>query len=375
MSRGWLALVLACFVPTARAAEREAPAERLRELAEEQKQVETRLHEVEQRRSGALRILDQVNRERQDAQQEARSARMLETRLATELAQARQREDEIHQYRLALAHDMSARLLTRYRIRTGSYLRTLLSATSIGDVLWRRRMMDKVLASDFTLITRWADADKAESTALEEVERRQTLVTAAEEAAHQRDEIARGQQLIESAALSEVLGKRSTLQRTIEEIGKSRESTQRLIEAMPPPPAGMGGFGDQRGKLPWPAEGTVEVRFGRHTDPKLKTVQRQKGYDLRAPDGTPVHVPYPAVVGYSGWFSGFGNLVILDHGEGYYTLYAHLKDIQVAKDQRVQPGAVLGDVGDTGSLKGPYLYFEIRSGSKPLDPADWLRKR
>jgi septal ring factor EnvC (AmiA/AmiB activator) len=236
-------------------------------------------------------------------------------------------------------------------------------------------MMDKVLDADLALITQWADVERRETEAVAEVERRQSLVASAEQSARQRDEIARQEQTIENTALAEVLNRRSTLLHTINEIGKSRESTQHLIETMPAPPEGMGGFGEQRGKLPWPVNGDVEVRFGKHTDPKLKTVLRQKGYDLRASDGTPVIAPYPAVVGFSGWFSGFGNLVILDHGEGYYTLYAHLKDLQVAKDQRIEPGTVLGDVGDTGSLKGPYLYFEIRSGSKPLDPADWLRKR
>jgi septal ring factor EnvC (AmiA/AmiB activator) len=375
MRVGWLLAAFACGVLPARGVEKEAPAERLRQLVDEEGRIKARLREVEERRSGALRILDQVNRERQDAQQEARSARNLQTKLASELVVARRREDQIRAFRLALSRDVSARLLARYRMRTGSYLRTLLSAPSIGDVLWRRRMMDKVLQTDLALVTQWADAERTEAAARADVERRQELVGAAEQSAQQRDEIARRQQTLENTALAGVLQKRSTLLRTIDEIGKSRESTQRLIETLPPPPEGLGGFGQQRGKLPWPADGSVEVRFGRHTDPRLRTVLRQKGYDLRAPEGAPVKAPYPAIVGYSGWFSGFGNLVILDHGEGYYTLYAHLKDLQVARNQRVEEGTVLGDIGDTGSLKGPYLYFEIRSGSKPLDPADWLKRR
>ena len=88
-----------------------------------------------------------------------------------------------------------------------------------------------------------------------------------------------------------------------------------------------------------------------------------------------MHSPFPAAVAVAGWFSGFGNLVILVHGEGYYTLYAHLPEMKVQTGARVDEGGDIGVVGDTGSLKGAYLYFEIRSGSKALDPAEWLVKR
>ena len=78
---------------------------------------------------------------------------------------------------------------------------------------------------------------------------------------------------------------------------------------------------------------------------------------------------------HSGWFKGYGNLVIVDHGEGYYTLMAHLATLAKAEGDEVRAGEPVGTLGETGSLKGPYLYFELRQGTRPLDPLRWLTRK
>jgi septal ring factor EnvC (AmiA/AmiB activator) len=130
-----------------------------------------------------------------------------------------------------------------------------------------------------------------------------------------------------------------------------------------------------RGKLLYPVEkGAVEVRFGRSVDPRFGTVTLQRGIDIRCPEGTPVRAVAPGKVVHAGWFRGYGNLVILDHGGGYFSLMAHLATLARAKDDVVRAGDLVGTVGDTGSLKGPYLYFELRDEQKPLDPGRWLQR-
>jgi septal ring factor EnvC (AmiA/AmiB activator) len=80
-------------------------------------------------------------------------------------------------------------------------------------------------------------------------------------------------------------------------------------------------------------------------------------------------------VRYAGRFQGYGNLVILDHGDDYFTVSAHLDEIAVEVGDAVEAGAVVGTAGETGSLRGPVLYFEVRHGSEALDPARWLGGR
>jgi septal ring factor EnvC (AmiA/AmiB activator) len=355
--------------------EKEAPAEQLRQLDEQKRRAELVLHEVESKQSAVLQVLERIERERREAETEARAAHTREEAAAAKLSAARDVEESTRVRRVRLAHDLGPRLLLRYRLRGASYLQMILSAPSIGDVLWRRRMVDTLLKSDFALIRRWADAQREESKAAAAVEAQQQDFAAAEEAARERADDAAGRRAVQSGVLQGLGRQRATWERILAEVEHSRGSMLQLISTLPPTPEGLGGFANVRGKMEWPVQGVVEVRFGNQVDPRFRTVLKQKGYDIRAPEGAIVRAPYPAAVGYAGWFSGFGNLVILDHGEGYYTLYAHLRETSVNKGDRVSEGTELGSVGDTGSLKGDYLYFEIRSGSKALDPAQWLKKK
>ena len=84
---------------------------------------------------------------------------------------------------------------------------------------------------------------------------------------------------------------------------------------------------------------------------------------------------FDGAVVFSDWFRGYGNMVILDHGSGYYTLYAHAEELLVREGQVVDGGDILGRVGETDSVKGPALHFEIRQGAEALNPAAWLQRR
>ena len=130
-----------------------------------------------------------------------------------------------------------------------------------------------------------------------------------------------------------------------------------------------------RGRLGWPAEGRVVEEYGTRVNPRFGTKTFRNGIDIDAGEGANIHAVFPGHVLYTGWFRGYGNLIIVDHGSEYYTLYAHVADIKVAEGDDVKQGQVIGTVGDTGSLQGPRLYFEVRYQGKPQDPAQWLRPR
>jgi murein DD-endopeptidase MepM/ murein hydrolase activator NlpD len=119
----------------------------------------------------------------------------------------------------------------------------------------------------------------------------------------------------------------------------------------------------------------VVTAFGAQVHPRFGTRTFRNGVDIAAAEGRAVSAVHPGQVIYTGWFKGYGNLVIVDHGAEYYTLYAHLADIAVDEGDDVRQGQRIGTVGDTGSLDGPRLYFEVRHQGKPLDPEQWLRER
>jgi septal ring factor EnvC (AmiA/AmiB activator) len=107
-------------------------------------------------------------------------------------------------------------------------------------------------------------------------------------------------------------------------------------------------------------------------DADFGTQTFRSGVIFDAPLGTPVLAVAPGVVRFAGWFRGYGQLVILDHGDRYFTVSGHLGELEVEVGDAVAAGQAIGSVGETGSLAGAKLYFEIRQGSEPLDPGDWL---
>jgi septal ring factor EnvC (AmiA/AmiB activator) len=132
-------------------------------------------------------------------------------------------------------------------------------------------------------------------------------------------------------------------------------------------------FGANRGRLPWPVRGELIGRFGTETHPEWGTQIRNNGLDIRADDGTPVQCVGEGQVELVEWLPGYGQSVIVNHGQGYYSVYAHLGSVSVSAGGKVSAGQVVGTVGDSGSLKGTCLHFEIRKGRDAQNPAGWLR--
>jgi septal ring factor EnvC (AmiA/AmiB activator) len=129
------------------------------------------------------------------------------------------------------------------------------------------------------------------------------------------------------------------------------------------------------GIMRWPVEGNVITRFGKRYNPDLGTEVISNGIDIEATKGATVHAVAPGRIEFSDWWQSYGKMVIVSHSQGYYSLYAHLSRVLINVGSDVKEGDVIGEVGDTGSLKGPYLHFEIRKGRQAVDPLVYLRKR
>jgi len=183
----------------------------------------------------------------------------------------------------------------------------------------------------------------------------------------------------ERAYHERMVGELTEAARRLEAFIADLQARQRRLAKVPPPKGGVAppgtGFAGLRGRLPWPTEGRIVTAFGARVHPRFGTRTFRNGVDIEANEGRDVAAVYGGHVIYTGWFKGYGNLVILDHDNEYYTLYAHMAEIGVKEDDDVRQGQRIGTVGDTGSLEGPRLYFEVRYQGKPQDPEQWLRQR
>lgn len=139
------------------------------------------------------------------------------------------------------------------------------------------------------------------------------------------------------------------------------------------PPVPDRGFASQKGRMSLPVRGEIVETYGKHKHPEFNSYTFSKGLSIAAGAGSDIRSIYDGSVIFADYFKGFGNMVIIDHGGGYFSLYAHAAKILKKVGAEVARNESVATVGDTDSTKGPLLYFEIRHQGKPVDPAGWVR--
>jgi septal ring factor EnvC (AmiA/AmiB activator) len=181
-------------------------------------------------------------------------------------------------------------------------------------------------------------------------------------------------QAAESALLKKLRSEKAASEEMQRQLSQSAGRLKQLLsdlerrrEQAQTPAGRQSQFAGLQGKLPWPLRGKVIAGFGSQVHPRYKTKTSNLGIDIKAAPGATVQAVAPGRVAYADQFMGYGNLVILDHGSGFYTLYSNLDEMSVGVGSDVGPGTRVGTAGD-------YLHFEIRKDGKPVNPVDWLRQ-
>ncbi len=326
--------------------------------------VAAELREADKSVAGARSRLDEVRDAR--AQSEKRREALRAEQARTEALLASERD--------ALA----AQLRSAYVAGREEQLRVLLNAgdpATLGRMLGYYSYFGRARAANIAMIdeqmTRLDELDQelaAEEAQLAQLEQRRRQEVGALDSARERREKALGALQMRIASrnteLRELRTNAAALERLVE---KLRAAIDEFDAGAVAGPAGRGGFAAARGKLPWPARGKVLASYGDARPGGLKW----NGLLIETSPGANVRAPYHGRVVYADWLSGLGQLVILDHGGGFISLYANNDRIRTQVGQRVAPGDVLA-TSSAGGLR-PELYFEIRRGSRPVDPRPWLR--
>ena len=164
-----------------------------------------------------------------------------------------------------------------------------------------------------------------------------------------------------------------------EKINKARTDEKRLADLVAEltqlmagfPVDGEQPFGRLKGKLAWPVMGRLAGEFGQ---PREGGTVKWTGVLIEASQGAPVRAIYRGRVAFADWLPGLGLLLVLDHGDGYMSLYAHNQSLLKEAGDWVSPGETIAQVGDTGGQARPALYFEIRAKGEPVNPHEWIKK-
>ena len=296
----------------------------------------------------------------------------INTQLAGLRASVRERQDAI-----------LARLRVQYMEGRFGYWKTLLASDSYGDFQRRLQYLSSVSERDYALMGTF----RADMTHMEQAERQREEARIGMVSYKQSTE----KQLAEMKAvkrekkvyLAKITQAKESYEHALQELERSasridsllREMEQRRRAAAVRPPTG--GIVPHAGKggLPWPAEGNVVSLFGRQKHPTFNTFVQRRGIEIKTAEGSAIHAVMPGSVVYADWLKGYGLVIILDHANGFFSLYAHASRILATVGTQVDAGQAIGETGDTGMTGENTLYFELRHGAEPVDPLQWLVRR
>jgi septal ring factor EnvC (AmiA/AmiB activator) len=183
-----------------------------------------------------------------------------------------------------------------------------------------------------------------------------------------------------SDLVQEIRRNKQTFEQTLQELRDSAEQLQVMMKKIASDqwalPSAFVPLYERRGKLAWPLEGRVITSFGLQRHPRFNTIVMNNGVEIApAKDKSLILAVHAGKVAFADYFQGYGNLLILDHGMTYYTLYGHCSQFLVNVGDMVRADQPVALVGDSGSLNGECLYFEVRYKTKALDPLQWLKRR
>ncbi len=343
---------------------------------------ETDLERIERRREDILTALDRTNQMLQrhqrlsaalDADLEELDQKIESTRMAMEDLARRIRTLKIY---------LSRRLVALYKINRMGTLHLLAPADSVGEVLQRKTALERILDHDErtrqTMATQYADLQELQEQLIRHQEDKRVRLAEYEQQAaavlrerSRREALLariRDQQEVQRAAIEALKEAARELEREIQAL--SRQAEGRALRR----PASSQPLAASKGLLIFPVKGKIQNSYGPYRLPRLNIQAFRNGVDIAAERGEPVRSVHAGTVLYASWFRAYGNIVVIDHGDHYYTVYAHLEDVFKSVDNRVEAGDVIATVGDSGAMGATGLYFEIRHYDRPLDPLEWLKR-
>lgn len=315
-----------------------------------------------------------------------RELKRINARLGLVIADLQKKEEEAQKVSESLSARKEllkkrARALYKWQ-RGGSPFVLFNGGVSVAELMQRKRYLELTLAYDRQLLNTLSEEsshlDKLKEDLVrkrEQVDRERRKLVEVKEAIRRerekkREVLASLRQEKEAhvQALKELEQAARRLQKMMDEI--SRKAVARTDRT-----PGPVDFESMRGKLEYPVRGEVTAAFGKTRHPEFTAELFRKGIDIAASLGEEIRAVEGGKVVFADRFSGYGKMMIVDHGQRYYTIYAHLADLLKHAGDPVRRGEPIGTVGDSDSLEGVRLYFEIRKGGKPLDPLPWFKKR
>ncbi len=353
---------------------------RLTKLSQQIKALQTQIDKEEKRTATILSRLERIGLNKRLIRKEISFYNIREDQANRELTSLKERIPPLQKKLENERQSIEKILLTLYKFGRFNVLQFMLQARDFKSVITENKNLgllaqyqEKIVMDYMTTLDQLQSAQAELESKKEEIS--QLIQNAQQKRRELEDEERKNRSLI-----NEIARNRKTHLKTLEELNERSEQLQDLVKKLLKReislPFALVPLYEKKGQLPWPLTGKVITLFGLQKHPRFNTVTVNNGIEIAAnKKDMIVKSIHPGKVVYSDHFQGYGNLIIVDHGLNYYSLYGQCSDFIVKKGDYVQAGQPIALVGDFSSPRGVSLHLEIRFKTKPLDPLRWLKRR
>lgn len=334
--------------------------------------------EIKKKESGILSQLDKLSREITERRANLKKVERSIKRTKGEIRGTGKKIEVLEREKKSLRERLSLRLRSIYKMQKGGTLGMLVSTgpTEARDRIYK--YMSIIMNDDATLI------EEAEANLISLNLEKKRLASLEASLSQSRKDLKRSKGEMEAArkrqerVLKGVVGEKKKQLALVRELEVAAKELADLIGSL----SGEGdikglssGFGRMKGRLKMPIKGRVVSRYGKVKHPKFNTYTFNNGIIIEGEFGKNAKSVYDGTVVYTGWLKGYGQVMIMDHGGGFYTLFAHLYKMLKSKGDKVKKGEDVALIGESGAHGSPGLYFEIRQKGVPRDPSGWFASR
>lgn len=270
------------------------------------------------------------------------------------------------------------RLVSLYKMSRVGQMNLLFSAQSVVDFMKRQKALKNIIGSDLVMIEKYSNLRKEylkledsfikEKVRVEDLQKKISKYLRIKESEKEKKRMLlkeiREKENIKLALIESLKEFSKRLDEKIIELGKSEKTVNTKVSRS---------FESYKGLLNYPVKGKVIAIFGEGRTKNGRVYGYKNGVGILADLGEPVHSIFSGEVVFSDWFKGYGNMMIINHGKNYYTIYAHVQEFFKQKGDKVMKDEVIATIGETGAISGPVLHFELRHHGSPLNPLSWIK--
>lgn len=353
------------------------PQEEYEKIQKEIKTQKKKLSEVKKRETSILNEIEQTNRELKKTESDLTRYRkkliLIESKITEVESEILQKKDIVEKYNEWLKRKLNA--IYKYGRNSDVLLMLFTDTDDVSQLIRRVKFLEYITTYEHRLLNDYKkNLEDLKDKEKQLYELRAELIKNREKIKAQESALSKKKKDKEILLVS-IRQEAASYNKMLKEL---KEASNRLLEIIRESERKDAyiatGFSKLKGKLPWPLDGYIAIPYGTQKDPQFNTPIFRSGAYIQSDNDLYAKAVYKGKVVFAEWFKGYGQLVIINHGDGYHTLYGSLSEIFTNVGDIIDINQKIGKIGNSGLLNSPGLYFEIRYKGKPLDPLQWLRK-